>query len=529
MADHHLGAAERASHGRQEQFKPKRSREVEADRRREALKAQQSEARSSRINDVRRIAMEALLGDSEANDLEQQVEFEDDVDDDAVDGEAMVDDGSGAVDDVDMALTSAQRRDRARKLRRLRRLHRTIFFARQLQVPDWMVEVPEDLSSNWLVLVRPEGERCLLLSNDGRVEVRRKNGLRQDRYTDCRMPKGLTILEVVCIESWPDSSDLHSSEAAVEDATGAVNSSADPVGAAGERNAEDQDADEDSTVLDIEMEVAPPGGGRGRHSGGRGGRGDGKAKGKGRGKGKGKGKSKGRQPRPDRRYAVCDVLIWGDTDLVGADAECRMFWLESRAAEFPENLPRKARALQWISAQPATPETLCQAYRNDVGYPKDSLMFLHRESHYAMDQPITPLALMWRDRHLSRFVVDTPDERGEKLPERQAVVLELRGNGYLRTADRLLVANISEEEIKSVVQDANKSKALLRCEVEGIDVEQQKLLGVKPIAYVAARSRVWADSWGRVIFQHMHRKKMAGAISFEAVVCAAVGKVVPAG
>mmetsp|Transcript_1040 Transcript_1040/g.1651 ORF Transcript_1040/g.1651 Transcript_1040/m.1651 type:complete len:529 (-) Transcript_1040:128-1714(-) len=528
MADHHLGAAERASHGRQEQFKPKRSREAEADRRRAALKAQQSEARSSRINDVRRIAMEALLGDSEANDLEQQVEFEDDVDDDAVDGEAMIDEDSEVVDDVDMVLTSAQRRDRARKLRRLRRLHRTIFFARQLQVPDWMVEVPDDLSANWLVLVRPEGERCLLLSNDGRVEVRRKNGVRLDRYTDCRMPKGLTILEVVCIETWPDASNLNPNEAAVDVATAAGHAPAESVSVATERDADDQDV-EDSAVVDMEMEAAPSGGGRGRHSGGRGGRGEGKAKGKGRGKGKGKGKSKGRQARPDRRYAVCDVLIWGDTDLVGADAECRMFWLDSRAAEFSENVPRKARTLQWISAKPATPETLCQAYRDDVGYPKDSLMFLHREGHYAMDQPITPLALMWRDRRLSRFVVDTPDEHGEKLPERQAIVLELRGNGYLRTADRLLVANISEEEIKAVVQDANKSKALLRCEVEGVDVEQQKLLGLKPVAYVAARSRVWADSWGRVLFQHMHRKDLAGAISFEAVVCAAVGKVVPAG
>lgn len=29
------------------------------------------------------------------------------------------------------------------------------------QIPDWMVDVPADLSQNWSVVVRPEGQRCI--------------------------------------------------------------------------------------------------------------------------------------------------------------------------------------------------------------------------------------------------------------------------------------------------------------------------------------------------------------------------------
>merc|ERR1719197_2049529 len=96
------------------------------------------------------------------------------------------------------------RKHRGNKMRRLRRMQRTMFFARQMQAPDWMTEVPADLSTSWMMMVRPEGDRCLLLSDGGRVEIRRKNGYVHERYTDSRMPKGLTVLDVVCVESPPD-------------------------------------------------------------------------------------------------------------------------------------------------------------------------------------------------------------------------------------------------------------------------------------------------------------------------------------
>merc|ERR1712032_273553 len=75
---------------------------------------------------------------------------------------------------------------------------------------------------------------------------------------------------------------------------------------------------------------------------GRGGRGRDGGRGRGFSSKGGKGSGKGRRGRPvgDRSYAVCDVLVWGDTDLVAAEADCRMFWLESRFAEMSEKSRR---------------------------------------------------------------------------------------------------------------------------------------------------------------------------------------------
>eukprot|EP00440_Ansanella_granifera_P058331 gb/GFBE01063225.1/.p1 GENE.gb/GFBE01063225.1/~~gb/GFBE01063225.1/.p1 ORF type:complete len:503 (+),score=110.39 gb/GFBE01063225.1/:1-1509(+) len=490
-------ARERVATGRPGQFKATHSRDAEVARLNAALSAQQNDARASRLADVRRIAMEALLGSGNQNDVEEEVEVEDD-EEDGPDAEGM---------DVD----SSQRAS-GKRMQRLRRLHRTLFFARQLQMPDWMILPPADLASSWMVLARPEGERCLLLSDGGRVEIRRKNGYVQERYTDSRFPRGLTILDVVCIEGPPPASPPASTAPADEAPAGMADDDEDDV--------EDEDvADAEDAAQSIDADMGEAGG-YGKASGkqGRGGR----------GKGRGKGSGKGRRSRPqgNRSYAVCDVLVWGDVDLAGAEAECRLYWLESRFEEMREKHPRRARPLKLVRALPATPESVTELYREDVGYVKDSLMFLHRFGHYQVAEPITPLALMWRDRTLSRFVVDTPDEKGQDVPQRQAMVLEVRGGGRLRTADRFIVGQCTEEQLaaaQGLAAGASKAKALVRCEVQTVDVANRCLGGVVPVAHVPARSRVWPDSWGRIVFQHLHRDGKAECISFERLLQAAAG------
>ena len=37
--------------------------------------------------------------------------------------------------------------------------------AQQLMVPEWMTDIPPDLPSSWLVMPRPEGKRCLVISS----------------------------------------------------------------------------------------------------------------------------------------------------------------------------------------------------------------------------------------------------------------------------------------------------------------------------------------------------------------------------
>jgi len=207
--------------------------------------------------------------------------------------------------------------------------------------------------------------------------------------------------------------------------------------------------------------------------------------------------------------------------LVAAEAECRMFWLESRFAEMSEKPSRRARALQLIPAVPVTAEAFMSAYQSDLGYPKDSFVFMHRLGHYDISEPATPLVLLWRDRHVSRFVIDTPDAQGKDLPEKQAVVLEVRGSGHLRTGDHLIVGQLTEQQLaqaKSLVQGKESiDRMLFRFDVQTVDLASHKLIGLEIKSHVAARSRVWADTWGRIAFQCLHRTGQTSAISVEAV------------
>lgn len=471
------------------QFKPKVGRDLEASRRRAALASQQDDARASRIANVRRVAMEALLRQDE-NDVEAKVEIEDELDEEG-------EDAGGACGDMDMVDSKGGKH--GDKMRRLRSLNRTLFFARQLQIPDWMVEVPADLGSSWLLAVKPEGERCLLLSEGGRVEVRRKNGYVLERYVDSRLPQGLTVLDVVCIEGPAPDVTSNGVEAESVSSTAGKPSELGSVEIDDGATAAETGAD---CVMDDHGRVAD-----GRH--GRGGT-------KGGGKNSSKGGTHRRRGRPqgDRTYAVMDVLVWGDHELIDATAECRTFWLESRFSEISEKHARRARPLRLIPSVSCTQEALQKAYQEDVGYAKDSLFFLHREGHYALFEPSTPLALFWRDRQLSRYVVDTPDPNGVELPEKQAVVLELRGSGYVRTSDHLIVARLLDDSLAHALKlSQTRTSVLMRFEIDRVDAAARRLDGVRPVAFVSSRSRIVADSWGRIAFQDAHRRGDAASLA----------------
>lgn len=499
-------------------------REEAAARRREALAAQQTESRERRLADVRRAAMETLL--AEEGQDEGEVEVEDDEDD----------------EDADMAPSS--NKISGKKMRRLRMLHKTLFFARQLQIPDWLLDMPPDLVSSWLVQVRPEGDRFLLLSDGGSVQVRRKNGHLLERYRDARFPHGLTILDVIAVEP----PQVTVSAPAPAGVGGTASGSGAP-GHAQEEVVEVAMAVEDGEVAeapgDVEMSGA---GGRGRGGRGRGkgggrgyaGGGDvdmgGKGGGRGYAGGRGGGGRGGANPRArpvgDRKYAVCDVLVWGDTDLATADAECRMFWLESRFAELSETpASRRARPLMLTPTFPVTPETLSKCYHTDLGFIKDNFLFLHREGHYQTSQAVTPLALMWRDRQISRWVIDTPDATAAKVPERQAVVLELRNGARLRTADRVVIGQLDEQQLAQVTELTKgprpAGKTLVRCEASAVDVAARQVTIAQVTGVAGARSRVWPDSWGRIAFQHLQRQGQTQHISFQALMRAAIGDAAP--
>ncbi len=62
-------------------------------------------------------------------------------------------------------------------------------YASQLSVMEWLIDVPEDLHTNWFVMPRPEGPRCLLTSQGGSTISRNKNGRFHKKFQSA-LPNG---------------------------------------------------------------------------------------------------------------------------------------------------------------------------------------------------------------------------------------------------------------------------------------------------------------------------------------------------
>ena len=57
---------------------------------------------------------------------------------------------------------------------------------------------------------------------------------------------------------------------------------------------------------------------------------------------------------------------------------------------------------------------LQSAYGGAVSCPRDGLYLLHKEGHYSLGA--SPLALLWKDPHCSRYFIDT-DQQGVVLQD----------------------------------------------------------------------------------------------------------------
>jgi len=62
-------------------------------------------------------------------------------------------------------------------------------WASQLMQPEWLVEIPSNLPSDWYVIPRPEGQRCLVIASKGYTISRLRNGVVADRF-ESGLPSG---------------------------------------------------------------------------------------------------------------------------------------------------------------------------------------------------------------------------------------------------------------------------------------------------------------------------------------------------
>ncbi|KXJ10900.1 Snurportin-1 [Exaiptasia diaphana] len=82
-------------------------------------------------------------------------------------------------------------------------------YAYQLMLSEWLVDVPDNLSEEWLMVICPCGKRNLIIASNGRTSVYTKSGFRVNQFTSllpCGSPSTLkpgeyTILDCIFNET----------------------------------------------------------------------------------------------------------------------------------------------------------------------------------------------------------------------------------------------------------------------------------------------------------------------------------------
>lgn len=291
-------------------------------------------------------------------------------------------------DIVEVEMTSKKSERKRRKIRRWQ------YFARQFMIADWFIDAPANLDSEWLVYMRPEGDRCMLFSDSGRTVIQRKNGRACKKFFDERFPRGETILDGVLV---------------------------------------------------------------------------------------------------DKHFVCTDILMWGSVGLMEAEFQCRHFFLQSRLGEGAWD--RGDITLSQVEADFATCERLEELYTAsppDDWFIPDGFQFIHQSAQYTPG--LSPLALVWRDHTISRYAVDTTV--ANTMPEQEICVLRMRKGHCLRTEDRLLVAHLRPDQVQGI-----PGKSLVKCLITDWSRGHEKKIAVDVIGRAGA-SRVFADSWSRLLSQH---------------------------
>ncbi|CAA2979024.1 Hypothetical predicted protein [Olea europaea subsp. europaea] len=79
--------------------------------------------------------------------------------------------------------------DDVRQASRLKGVEARQWFAKQLMLPEWMIDVPERLNTDWYVFARPAGKRCFVVSSNGTTISRLRNGSMLHRFPSA-LPSG---------------------------------------------------------------------------------------------------------------------------------------------------------------------------------------------------------------------------------------------------------------------------------------------------------------------------------------------------
>lgn len=209
----------------------------------------------------------------------------------------------------------------------------------------------------------------------------------------------------------------------------------------------------------------------------------------------------------DCTYFVIDVMAWSGYLLYDCTAEFRSFWIQSKLAEIadagscPGGFPFAP-----VPVYPCDPGGLQAAYSGIVPFQlRDGLLFLNKEAHYDLGQ--SPLALVWKDAHVSRYFLDT-DAAGV-VPEWQHIVLQFLDSVHVATGDvpPIVVCTVPHDVLREK-QDQLRNGRLLRFSVRngGLNLRDGELIGAElQFEGLVNQRRGRADMCSKIVFQYLAR------------------------
>ncbi|XP_004245449.1 uncharacterized protein [Solanum lycopersicum] len=148
-------------------------------RRRELSLLRQSQNRHDAQLQARRLASTVLSLQSDYNSSSQEQQVDLEVTDELESCPEEVEDDYGHHKDA----------HDLRQATKLRGPDARLWFAKQLMLPEWMIDVPDKLNTDWYVFARPAGKRCFVVSSNGTTISRLRNGVLLHRFPSA-LPNG---------------------------------------------------------------------------------------------------------------------------------------------------------------------------------------------------------------------------------------------------------------------------------------------------------------------------------------------------
>lgn len=173
------------------------------------------------------------------------------------------------------------------------------YLSNQLVIPDFLVDVPADLPTEWLAFLRPEGQRVVLIASGGHCCVFGKSGFFVESFPTALPPAGCTILDGVIVTTPSENNDnAWSYPLTLSDEVRGCFLLDEKV------NEEQRRNDDESFEAEKDLGTA----------------------------GSMSFKKMDEQENESKQHwiSICDCICWNDCDMAESSAECRYFMLKSR-------------------------------------------------------------------------------------------------------------------------------------------------------------------------------------------------------